>query len=62
MLHRLHAAAAVRLHELTDPDRRDRGEGPVPYIIMVAVITGVAAAIALALKGIADGWLAKVPK
>jgi hypothetical protein len=62
MLHRLHAAAALRLHELTRPERRSLGEGPVPYIIMVAIIAGVAFTIAGLLSGIADGWLGSVPK
>lgn len=62
MLYRLHAAAAVRLRELTRPERRDLGEGPVPYIIMVALIAGVAAFIGLALVAIAKGWLTDVPK
>jgi|RhiMetdeSRZDD1v2_1073273.scaffolds.fasta_scaffold04335_13 hypothetical protein len=62
MVHRLHAAVAVRLRELTTPERRDLGEGPVPYIIMVALIAGAAAAIGLALVAIANGWLSDVPR
>lgn len=61
MLHRLHAAVAVRLRELASPEHRDLGEGPVPYIIMVALIAGAAAAIGLALVAIANGWLGDVP-
>jgi hypothetical protein len=62
MLHRLHAAAAVRLRELTTPERRDLGEGPVPYIIMVALIAAVAVAVGAAILAIANGWIAQVPK
>jgi hypothetical protein len=62
MLHRLHAVAAIRLRELTTPERRDLGEGPVPYIIMVALIATAAAAIGGALVLIANGWLADVPR
>ena len=61
MLHRLHAAAAVRLRELTTPERRDLGEGPVPYINMVAIVAGAAATIAGVLVVIANGWLDQVP-
>ena len=62
MLHRLHAAAAVRLRELTSPQRRDLGEGPVPYIIMVFLIAGAAVAIGGTLVIIANGWLDDVPR
>jgi hypothetical protein len=62
MLHRLHAAVAVRFRELTSPERRDLGEGPVPYIIMVALIAGAAAAIGAVLVVIANGWLNDVPR
>jgi hypothetical protein len=62
MLHRLHAAATIRLRELTSPSHRDLGEGPVPYIIMVATITVAALAIGTALVAIANGWLDKVPE
>lgn len=61
MLYRLHAAVAVRLSELTRPERRDLGEGPVPYIIMVAIIAGVAVVVAVGIRGIATGWLSDVP-
>lgn len=62
MLHRLHAAVAVRLRELATPERRDLGEGPVPYIIMVALIAAVAVAVGAALLGIANGWIGQVPR
>ncbi len=61
MLHRLHAAVAVRLRELTAPERRDLGEGPVPYIIMVALVAGAAAIIGAAILTISQGWLNQVP-
>jgi hypothetical protein len=62
MFHRVHAAVAVRLRELTHPDRRDLGEGPVPYVIMVALIAAGAVAIATGLVALANGWLDQVPK
>ena len=56
-----YVALASRARELLEPDQRDRGEGPVPYIIMVALIAGVAAVVGAALVAIANGWLADVP-
>lgn len=37
--------------------RTDRGEGPVPYIIIVAMMAAAAAAIAFGVSQVADGWL-----
>ena len=56
-----YVAAVARLRELLEPDRRDRGEGPVPYIIMVALIAAVAVFVGGALLIIAQGWLGDVP-
>lgn len=42
--------------------KEDRGDGPIPYVIMVAIITAAAAAIGLTLVGIANGWVAKIPR
>lgn len=62
MLNRIHAAATIRLRELTTPERRDLGEGPVPYIIMVALIAGAALLVGGTLVIIAQGWLDDVPR
>lgn len=35
----------------------DRGEGPVPYVIIVAIMAAAAAAIAGAIWTVADGWV-----
>lgn len=40
--------------------KSDRGEGPVPYVIIVAVMSMAAGAIAFAVWQIADGWLLNV--
>lgn len=40
--------------------RADRGEGPVPYIIIVAVMAGAALAIAMGVDELARGWLDKL--
>lgn len=36
---------------------QDRGEGPVPYIILVAIIATVAVAVAVGVSGVADSWI-----
>jgi hypothetical protein len=35
----------------------DRGEGPVPYIIIVAIMALAAVAIATGVWQVAEGWL-----
>jgi hypothetical protein len=40
--------------------RADRGEGPVPYIIMVAIMAAAAVAIAVGVSGVADTWLTQL--
>lgn len=40
--------------------RTDRGEGPVPYIIIVAIMAAAAAVIAVGVTDVADGWLTKL--
>ncbi|GAA2353911.1 hypothetical protein Cme02nite_46540 [Catellatospora methionotrophica] len=57
----LYAAAEVRLRALLASDARDRGEGPVPHIVLVAIMALAAVAIATAVWGIAEGWMDQVP-
>lgn len=40
--------------------KSDRGEGPVPYIIMVALMTLAALAVAGAVSGVAGDWIDKL--
>jgi hypothetical protein len=40
--------------------KSDRGEGPVPYIIIVAVMALAAVAIAVGVSDVADGWLTRL--
>jgi hypothetical protein len=40
--------------------KSDRGEGPVPYVILVAIMAGVAVAIALGVSGVATTWLTRL--
>jgi hypothetical protein len=42
--------------------RDDRGEGPIPFVIMVAIITVAAVAIGGTLVAIANGWVDKIPR
>lgn len=37
--------------------KSDRGEGPVPYIIIVAIIATVAVGVAVAISDVADKWI-----
>jgi hypothetical protein len=57
MLHKLYG----RILMLTAPGERDRGEGPVPYIILVALIGAVAVGVWVALEGIVGDWIDAVP-
>ncbi|HEX6684903.1 MAG TPA: hypothetical protein VF062_19090 [Candidatus Limnocylindrales bacterium] len=47
----------LKLYCLVRTVRADRGEGPVPYVIIVAVMSAAAAAVAAVIWGVADGWL-----
>lgn len=55
------AAIEVRLRTLLSPAVRDRGEGPVPHIVLVAIMALAAAAIAAAVWDIAQDWVDQVP-
>ncbi|GAA1371885.1 hypothetical protein [Catellatospora chokoriensis] len=55
------AAIEVRLRTLLSPAVRDRGEGPVPHIVLVAIMGLAAAAIAFAVWEIAVDWVDQVP-
>ena len=51
----LRLAAKYTLLKLALKD--DRGEGPVPYVIIVAIMAAAAAAIATAIWAVADNWV-----
>jgi hypothetical protein len=40
--------------------KQDRGEGPVPYIILVAVIAAVAVAVGAGVSGVATKWITEL--
>ncbi len=42
--------------------KSDKGEGPIPFVIMVAIITVAAVAIGGTLVAIANGWVDKIPR
>lgn len=41
--------------------KSDRGEGPVPYIIIVSIIAILAVTVAIFLRNTAQTWLNTVP-
>jgi hypothetical protein len=47
---------ATRLEML----KQDRGEGPIPHIIMIAVISVGAAAIAATIIALANDWVGEI--
>jgi len=49
-----------RLYRRVMTLRADRGEGPVPYIIIVAIMAAAAVAIAVGVSGVADTWLTQL--
>lgn len=53
MLHRISAKLATL--------KQDRGEGPVPYIVLVALVVAVAVFVGGALMTLADGWIGQLP-
>ena len=52
----------MRLFAFWQSLKSDRGEGPIPFVIMVAIITVAAVAIGGTLVAIANGWVAKIPR
>ncbi|WP_027342721.1 hypothetical protein [Hamadaea tsunoensis] len=63
MLLKLYVPVAERVRALTSKAQRDRGEGPVPFVILVAVIAVGAVAIGTLIINISTGWLnTHVPK
>ena len=46
MLLKMTVALTTRIQELTTIPKRDAGEGPVPYVVMVTLIAVGAAAVA----------------
>lgn len=67
MFLRMNVAIGERLRALTDwralteLANRDRGEGPVPYLIMVGVVAIGAGAIAATVILTARGWARDLP-
>jgi energy-converting hydrogenase Eha subunit C len=49
---------AARLEML----KQDRGEGPIPHIIMIALISAGAVLLAAGILEVATGWVSKIPK
>jgi hypothetical protein len=49
---------ATRLEML----KQDRGEGPIPHIIMIALISAGAVLLAGAILAVANGWVNRIPR
>lgn len=60
MLLKATTAVTIRMQELKSKLHRDRGEGPVPYIVMVALVAIAAAGIAVAIRQFANGRVADI--
>jgi hypothetical protein len=59
--HRIAAALAVRLHELTTDGDSDRGDNPVPTSIIIAGLAILAAAVVAWAVARANGFMATAP-
>jgi hypothetical protein len=59
---KIHAAVARRLQALADPAVRDRGEGPIPHVVMIAMMVAVAIAIGGMILTVGEGWIGQIPK
>jgi hypothetical protein len=58
---RIAAALAVRLHELTSREERDRGDNPVPTSIIIAGLAILAAAVVAWAVVKATGYMNSAP-
>jgi len=61
MFLRLAVSASEKLRTLTDPAVRDRGEGPVPHVVMIFVMAAGAIVIGGLVIGVAKGWVNRMP-
>ncbi|HEX8629510.1 MAG TPA: hypothetical protein VF755_15195 [Catenuloplanes sp.] len=57
----LHLVVTERLRDLRAPERRDRGDSPVPTAIIIAGLALLAAAVVVWAGTTARGFMARVP-
>jgi len=57
MLNTICAGLASRVQALVAAQRRDAGEGPVPYIVIVALVAGAAVLIGGIIYAFSDNYL-----
>ncbi|MEV4416244.1 hypothetical protein [Catellatospora sp. NPDC049609] len=61
MLLKAYAAVAVRLRVLADPAIRDRGEGPIPHVVMIAMMAAAAITIGGLILIVGQNWVDLIP-
>ncbi|MDI1462099.1 hypothetical protein QEZ54_14080 [Catellatospora sp. KI3] len=61
MLLKLVVSASEKLRTLTDPATRDKGEGPVPHVVMIFIMASAAVLVGGIIYGVARGWANNVP-
>jgi len=52
---------AARWHTLNTPGERDRGDSPVSTAVIVAIVAAGAAAVAVTVIAVANGWVDIIP-
>lgn len=57
----LHIVLTEQLRQLTAPQRRDRGDSPVPTAIIIAGLAVLAAAVVAWAVSTANGFMATAP-
>lgn len=58
---KLTIALTERVREISDRAVRDRGEGPIPHVVMIAVMAAGAIVIGGLIVAVARGWVGKIP-
>ncbi|MBV1851740.1 hypothetical protein [Catellatospora tritici] len=61
MFLKLAVSVSEKLRTLTDPATRDKGEGPVPHVVMIFIMATGAVVVGTIIYGVAKGWANKVP-
>ncbi|BCJ73210.1 hypothetical protein CS0771_27540 [Catellatospora sp. IY07-71] len=58
---KVYTALAARLRVLTDPALRDRGEGPIPHVVMIAMMAAAAITIGGLILAVGEDWVDLIP-
>lgn len=54
-------AVTERLRALADPAVRDRGEGPIPHVVMIAMMAAAAIVIGGLILTVGRNWVNLIP-